>query len=300
MEFKIQEDSRIFKQVYDQIVNKILIGEIKKGSRLPTERELSLQLNIARGTVKKAYEELEKNEFIEKIHGSGCYVRTIPQSFEEIRIPNDMNIKNRLSPTVRIAFVDCNLESLALFKQQLSFIENKTLSVFLLDAIKMDDDPQKLLDEYDLVLTTFSHFNDLKGFLPNYNSKLIKIAVAPCQRTIVDIATIPSSASIGIICRNNRFLTIMKANLTELLITKNKIVSLFEEDYVTMLESIHEVDVVIAAPDSIIFDSKIVENPHKRIIKFNYQIERGSIVYIEALVKQILSSMQENAVAELA
>ena len=284
MEYEIRSDTPIYKQLYDQINTKIASGEIKPGEKLPTEREMSKNLEIARGTVKKVYEELMKNNIIEKIQGSGCYVRRLPN--ELTQRPYDLPEENS---SIRVAFVDCNLDSLALFKQQLDSIPYKALSIFLLDAVRMDDDPQSLFLDYDLILTTSSHFNELSALLPDFDGKIIKAAVSPCKRTVVEIATIPAMASIGIICRNNLFLNIMKGNLADLLTSNNKVISLFEEDYLTMIESIHSVDVVIAAPDSIIFDSRLFENPVKRIIPFNYQIERGSMIYIEEQIKHVMA-----------
>lgn len=313
MSYAINGKSLIYKQLVDQISAKVKTGELKPGDKLPTERELSLQLNVARGTVKKAYEELEKRNVIKVIHGSGSYIcesTEKPEVESENRVDGILDeaicklqafglsapeievlIKSRYSAgeksqnLVWIAFVDCNLDSLALFKQQLCGIPNKNLSVFLLDNLRMDDNPQKLFADYDLIMTTPSHYDELLTYLPKEKSKIVKAAVSPCQRTIVDIATIGPEASIGLICRNNRFLNIMKDNIASFLSTNNKIISLFEEDYLTMFEAINQVDIIIAAPDSIVFDRN--ENPHKRIIAFNYQIERGSMIYIEELVKQI-------------
>lgn len=313
MGYEINDESPIYKQLIDQISAKVLCGELKAGDKLPTERELSLELNVARGTIKKAYAALEKRKTIKMIHGSGSYICESPKMLEgesenkgtcildEAALKlSDLGfsapeieglVKSRFSTEktpqslVWMAFVDCNLDSLALFKQQLAGIPNKNLSIFLLDNLRMDDNPQKLFADYDLIMTTPSHYDELLNYLPRYKSKIVKAAVSPCQRTIVDIATISPAASIGLICRNNRFLNIMKGNIASFLSSNNRIISLFEEDYLMMLESINQVDVIIAAPDSIVFDRN--ETPLKRIIPFNYQIERGSMIYIEELVKQI-------------
>jgi len=49
-------------------------GRLKPGDKLPTERELASQLNIARGTVKKAYEVMARDGLIETTQGRGTFV----------------------------------------------------------------------------------------------------------------------------------------------------------------------------------------------------------------------------------
>lgn len=69
------ENSRpLYKQIVEQILRQVKEGILKPGDRLPTERELAEQLQIARGTVKKAYKELADNNIIEVIQGSGSYI----------------------------------------------------------------------------------------------------------------------------------------------------------------------------------------------------------------------------------
>ena len=64
----------IYKLLVEQLTRSIKSGELKPGDRLPTERELAERLDVARGTVKRAYKELSDNNIIEVIHGSGSYV----------------------------------------------------------------------------------------------------------------------------------------------------------------------------------------------------------------------------------
>ena len=75
MKIKLSGGNRpIYKQIVEQVLAQIKDGSLKPGDRLPTERELSAQLQIARGTVQKAYRELSDNNIIEVIQGSGSYI----------------------------------------------------------------------------------------------------------------------------------------------------------------------------------------------------------------------------------
>ena len=66
----------IYRQIMRQIVEAIAGGRLKPGDRLASHRELSEQLVIAPLTVKKAYDELEAQGYIETQRGRGTFVCT--------------------------------------------------------------------------------------------------------------------------------------------------------------------------------------------------------------------------------
>ncbi len=67
----------IYEQIYEQIKNKILATELKEKELLPSIRTLARDLHCSVITTKKAYEELEKEGFVEMIPGKGVYVAKI-------------------------------------------------------------------------------------------------------------------------------------------------------------------------------------------------------------------------------
>ena len=64
----------IYEQIIDQIKTMIRKQELKQNDQLPSVRALSKELKISALTVKKAYDELEKEGFTLTIHGKGSYV----------------------------------------------------------------------------------------------------------------------------------------------------------------------------------------------------------------------------------
>jgi GntR family transcriptional regulator len=64
----------IYRQIMRQIVEAIAGGRLKPGDRLASHRDLSEQLVIAPLTVKKAYDELEAQGYIETQRGRGTFV----------------------------------------------------------------------------------------------------------------------------------------------------------------------------------------------------------------------------------
>ena len=66
--------SPIYEQITRQIKDHILQGELKAGDALPSMRVLAKELRISLITTKRAYEELERDGFIETVPGKGCFV----------------------------------------------------------------------------------------------------------------------------------------------------------------------------------------------------------------------------------
>ena len=64
----------IYEQIYTQIKNSILSGELSPGDALPSMRLLAKELRISVITTKRAYEELERDGFLENVPGKGCFV----------------------------------------------------------------------------------------------------------------------------------------------------------------------------------------------------------------------------------
>ncbi len=71
----------LHQQIYTALRTQILRGDIAAGEPLPSYRFMSRKYAITVSTVEKAYELLEMNGYIERRHGSGCYVLPL-DSFE--------------------------------------------------------------------------------------------------------------------------------------------------------------------------------------------------------------------------
>ncbi|HLV09845.1 MAG TPA: GntR family transcriptional regulator [Halanaerobiales bacterium] len=67
-------DDPIYQQIVKQIKNLIIKGMLEEGEALPSIRNLAKELHISVITTKRAYEELEREGFINKITGKGSFV----------------------------------------------------------------------------------------------------------------------------------------------------------------------------------------------------------------------------------
>ena len=76
-------DTPIFMQIKDSIKESIFNDTLKEGESLPSVRTLASDLKISFLTVKRAYDELEKEGFIKTIPGKGSFIS--PKNLELIR-----------------------------------------------------------------------------------------------------------------------------------------------------------------------------------------------------------------------
>jgi len=67
-------DEPIYMQITNQIKEQILHGELTEKMSLPSIRKLAKDIQVSVITTKKAYEELEKDGFIETYPGKGSFV----------------------------------------------------------------------------------------------------------------------------------------------------------------------------------------------------------------------------------
>lgn len=64
----------IYEQIKETIINQILTNELKEDEMLPSIRTLAQDIRISVMTIKKAYDELEKEGYIITKHGKGSFV----------------------------------------------------------------------------------------------------------------------------------------------------------------------------------------------------------------------------------
>lgn len=89
-------DEPIYQQIITQIKSHIMNGTLTAGDALPSMRALAQQLRISVITTKRAYEELERDGFIENFTGRGCFVKAQNTDFlreESIRQTEELLVK---------------------------------------------------------------------------------------------------------------------------------------------------------------------------------------------------------------
>lgn len=67
----------LYEQIEEQIKRQIMTGELREGDALLSMRILAKELKISIITTKRAYEDLERDGFIESVTGKGSFVKGI-------------------------------------------------------------------------------------------------------------------------------------------------------------------------------------------------------------------------------
>ena len=70
----------IYEQIQNQIKEMVLTGMLKSDEQLPSIRLMAKDLKVGIITVKRAYEELEKEGIVVNLQGRGCFVASIDRN----------------------------------------------------------------------------------------------------------------------------------------------------------------------------------------------------------------------------
>lgn len=97
----------IYEQIYRQMKNMIISGELSEGEMLPSIRGLARDLRISVITTKRAYDELEKDGFIHSVAGKGSFVAE--KNMELIKEENLKKIEEHIQKILELS-KSCGLE----------------------------------------------------------------------------------------------------------------------------------------------------------------------------------------------
>jgi GntR family transcriptional regulator len=322
---KINKTSRLpaSKQIMERIVAGVSAGELLPGQKLPTERELAGSLGVARGTVARAYEELRRAGTIEVVQGRGSFVSaraarpargrgekaaefigTLIDGLADLRFTHaemrtmiDLAIREREERhgALAVAAVDCNPETLGMFERQIGLLSRVSVRKYLLSDLISDPEAGQRLAGFDLILTTSTHYAELSALAPGAREKIAQVAVSPSQETVLRLASVKPDNPIGVMCESRQFLSIIEARLREMRIT-GPIAALFAPREPGALSAfLRERRLLVVPPGYAAGLSReearaLEEFTHGggTIVPFDYQIERGSLVYVEQRIGELL------------
>ena len=305
----------IYQQLVDAIRVAVKKGILVSGQKLPTVHEMTNALGIARGTVKRAYDELERINLIQKVQGRGTfvsynqdnsvgrkekamiaigkmidYLENMGLSPQEINIFINLKLRERSEQeaNVKVAAVECNPENLSQISEQLRHISGVDLYSFTLDNVKQY--PYKLNEEFELVITTSSHAEYLESVVPIKN-RVTRIALRPSARSLSKIIKIESGKKVGIIATSHRFSDLLfeTCNMySENVTVHNPLIYSNNEDIECYLKG---KDIIVLPKHYVKY---LTGNAIEQISKFSgeiiecyYEMDEGSLLYLETKIKRL-------------
>lgn len=308
----------IYQQLVDSVSAAIRSGSLANGQKLPTVQEISQDLNVARGTVKRAYDELEHGGFIQKVQGRGTFVSYLPidsgsrkdqamaaidgvlQQLEdmgftttEIGIFLDLRLRQRSEqePLVKVAVVDRNPESLAQISSQLRRLNHVDLYSYLLEDLRQY--PYLMEEDVDLVVTAASNAKALEGILP-LGKKMVRVALRLSQGCLAQIIRLNQGRKVGILSGSVGFgqalysaCQIYAPDVT--LLPPQQLDKTAEvEQYLQQLQ-------VVLVPEEYerYCSGEVVRVLSKfeqtgRLINCDYELDEGSFLYLEIKTRRIM------------
>ena len=309
-------DIPIYRQLVDAIHAAVKKGTLAPGEQLPTVQELSESLAVARGTVKRAYDELERQGLIEKVQGRGTFVRYRPaqsssrrqqamaaidalleqledMGFTAAEINIFLNLKLRerseQEAQVRVALVECNPENLSCMADQLRTINGIDLHSYLLESIEQY--PYKLDDSLDLVVTTIEHAPYLQQVIPA-GKRLAKVALRLMPHCLASIIKLKRGKRVGILCYSQRYGQLLYRTCMEYTdnihlrkpesFSSNMDMKAFLQDLDAVLVPQHY-EKYCSARDA----DLLARFPGDRI-ECNYEMDAGSFLYLQEKTRRIL------------
>lgn len=319
MKFFIDKNSSvsIYQQLVNQITGKIQSKELPAGQKLPTVRELAEQTGIARGTVKHAYEELERQGIIQMTRGRGTFVQeqavqnssskiraiaaieqlldeleALSFSYQEIQMFFNLKLRERMEhdDNVCIIFIDCNPETLANIINQISVFPNiEAHKLLLSDALKK---PFVMDDFADLVITTSTHAAQLGSVVSN-KEKLIQVVTTPSGPTVAKMAVI-GGKTVGIVCASETYSGIIRRGMQNLELSCKDVETYLFGSAMQLETFLQYKDVIIVPNDFLLFCSRAegdvirrAEQDGKMIIRYNYQIDGGSLLKVQEKIENV-------------
>lgn len=309
-------DVPIYRQLVDSVHIAIKKGELPAGMQLPTVHELTQELGIARGTAKRAYDELERLGLVEKVQGRGTFVCYQPEnsgsrkeqamvaidtmldrledmgfSAAEINIFLNLKLRERAEQEayVKIAVVECNTENLSQMSEQLRHIPGVDLYPYLLESVQQY--PYKLSEDFDLIVTTASHADYLESVVP-HKRKVARVALRLSVESLSPVIKLRPGKSLGIIGYSGRFAELLHRTVQEYV--ENVTI-----DAPITAESEEQLDTYLQGKDAVLvpkaYEKYFTEPMMDALRRFQgslldcfYEMDEGSLLYLETKIKRLL------------
>ena len=310
-----QLDIPIYQQLVDSIRAAVKKGTLTPQQQLPTVQELSQELGIARGTVKRVYDELDREGLVEKVQGRGTFVRYQPGnsgsskeqamaaidemlgrlermgfSTAEINIFLNLKLRERSEEEslVKVAIVECNPENLTNLADQLRLIDGIDLYSFSLDNIQQY--PYKLTEGFDLVVTTAEHASYIGGILPA-GKPLVRVALRLVPQCMAQIIKIRKGKRVGVLGYSHRFAQLLhttcQAYTEEVRLVGPQVFS----PELDMAACLQELDVVLLPKGYEKYCSREMAEQiaqfSGKCIECSYEMDEGSFLYLQEKFNRI-------------
>ena len=309
-------DIPIYRQLADQVRAAVRQGQLTAGQQLPTVQDVSCDLGISIGTIKRAYDELERLGIVEKVQGRGTFVCYRPTdsgsrkdqamaaidemldrledmgfSPTEVNIFLDLKLRQRAQEDsrIRIAVVECNTENLTRMADQLRRIARVELYSYLVSTVR--EYPYNLAEDTDLIVTTATHADELEQLLGE-RKKVIRVALRLESGCMLELLRLHRGQKVGILCSSLRFGQLLAQTCVryaeEVEVAQPQTFESAVSDY------LEGKDAILLPADYTRYCSSAACEAIRRfrgtVILCGYELDEGSFLYLREKTKRMLES----------
>jgi GntR family transcriptional regulator len=305
----------VYAQLKEQLKFLILNGEMEPGTRLPTTRQLAGFLKINRNTVQKAYQALEQEGLIECRRGRGCAVVAQPAAiaqpvsaqllgiidkaieragelgvspddfatfvYARARQRRDVQVKKRLM------FVECEaLIATAIAQSIRERLDVEVTPILLQDLRQPTAEVEAQLRKAHVVATTFFHIQEVRRLLAKEEKEVVALTVKPHLEKLIQIAQIPESTPVALVCCSESCALDMKRSLENAGI-KGLDTSLGGVDDLQKLDEMLPTFPVVIASDFVTDQVLPLLHPGQELITLDYTaLDEGAINLLKSIVTE--------------
>lgn len=315
-------DIPIYQQIVDSVARDIRSGVLAAGFQLPTVRLLAEECGASQGTVKHAYDTLEQLGLVEKTQGRGTFVcdsgrgrstgkkeqaleaidhlldqlQELEFPIRDIRIFLDLKLREREQAfsNVRVGAVDCSPETLSAMCRQISTLPHVDVYEYLLRTVL--DSPSRFNPGLDMIVTTPTHYGQLSEKMEP-DKEPVRLVMSIATPTVMELARIPEDTRVGILTASERFSGIILRTCQQYCTLRDAPVTAYFGDAAATEAFLAQLDLLILPPQYLQFCTRSEQAVIKQfaenhpLIVYQYQIERGSILYLE---EQVLKAYQNS------
>jgi len=322
----------VYEQIVSQLTADIQQGVLPVGTKLPTVRAMATENGLAIGTVRQAYDTLQRRGFIVMHQGRGTFVRpTAPDGLapipasgtgtqsrkqraiqavdralgeilalglspQEARIFFDLRLREveEMGPVIKIGVIDCSPEALLQICSQIAPLPNVEASSYLLDDVLRQ--PDLLAPDLDLLVITTTHLAPLTERLDT-DQPLATVVMSLSSDTVARLARIPRDAQVGILCRSQRFGSLIQRACTRYarLDTPPQVIRWGK--HADMSALLQDVDTLIlptayeslCPPEELAQIEKAMQEGLKTVI-YHFEMDQGSLLSLTNRIQQVLNA----------
>lgn len=268
---------------------------------------------MSRNTVSLAYRQLEAEGLITSRQGRGTFVaeaddilrlenkrerlyRVIDMALEDslslgVNVDEFLAVagrrveeRRRMLSEVKIAFIECNREQLDYFSKELELGTGvQVIPVLTDDLHDGSEESVSIVNQADMVVTTFFHLDEVKALFPRRGEDILGIALDPEIESIVRIARLPRGAKVLLVCLSERFAERIRKSMEIAGITELDIEVTTDKDPSAVSDKLKGKRAVIVSPGRLKEVAGLVKRG-TQVIEFIYKPDAGSVNLLRSSV----------------